>query len=135
MVTETAKPAPIKLAVKALPPEHIFGDGGSSEPGPDLTTVTGQPVITARPDYLKNPEPPYPPTARRRHQEGLVLLIVKVDPQGRAVRVEIKSSSGFPLLDTAAQEAVRDWEFQPARVGMIAVASEIEVPVRFQLTP
>jgi protein TonB len=84
---------------------------------------------------LKNPEPPYPPTARRRHQEGLVLLRVKVNPHGRALSVEIKNSSGFPLLDEAAQTAVRDWEFQPARLGLLAVESEIEVPVRFKLMP
>jgi hypothetical protein len=28
---------------------------------------------------------------------------------------------------------VSNWEFQPARVGSLALASEIEVPVRFEL--
>ena len=131
-VTEIAKSIPVAPADKPLSPEKISGDGRSPKPGLDLAT-TPAPVVAAQPDYLKNPEPPYPPTARRRHQEGLVLLAVKVNPQGRAVRVEIKNSSGFPLLDDAAQAAVRDWEFQPARLGLLAVESEIEVPVRFKL--
>jgi protein TonB len=132
-VTEIAQSVPVAPVAKPSPPEKISGDGSSPKPGLDLTT-TPAPAIAAQPDNLKNPEPPYPPTARRRHQEGLVLLRVKVNPQGRAVRVEIKNSSGFPLLDEAAQSAVRDWEFQPARLGLFAVESEIEVPVRFKLT-
>jgi len=63
------------------------------------------------------------------------LLAVKITAQGRAERVEIKKSSGFSLLDNAAVEAVCDWEFQPARIGSLALESEIEVPVRFELTP
>lgn len=97
--------------------------------------MQARPDVEAKPNYLKNPEPDYPELARRRHQEGLVVLVVKVTAQGRAERVEIKKSSGFSLLDDAALEAVRDWEFQPARLGALALESEIEVPVRFELTP
>jgi len=38
------------------------------------------------------------------------------------------------LLDDAALQAVRDWVFEPAGIGLIAVDSEIEVPVRIQIT-
>ena len=89
--------------------------------------------MKAAPNYLKNPEPPYPPAARRRHQEGVVLISIHVTAQGRAEKVEIKQSSGYPLLDEAALNAVRDWEFVPARIGTIALASEIEVPVHFKI--
>jgi hypothetical protein len=30
-------------------------------------------------------------------------------------------------------QAVSDWEFEPARIGSLTFASEIEVPVRFEL--
>jgi periplasmic protein TonB len=63
----------------------------------------------------------------------LVLLGVKVSDQGLAARVTLKQTSGFPLLDEAALQTVRDWEFEPARINSIAVESEIEVPVHFQL--
>jgi protein TonB len=69
----------------------------------------------------------------RRRQQGAVLLSVKVSAQGRALRVQVKESSGFPLLDRAAVHAVQNWEFEPARLGRVAVDSETEVPVRFQL--
>ena len=113
---------------------NIRGDSSSVKAGPDATTVKARPSLLAKPNYLKNPEPSYPPLARRRHQEGLVLLTVKVTAQGRASEVVLKQSSGFSLLDDAALQAVRDWEFEPARIGPFAMESEIEVPVRFKLT-
>ena len=97
-------------------------------------TTGAAPGLRATPIYRVNPEPPYPATARRRRQEGLVLLAVRVTAQGRASRIELKQSSGFAALDEAAWQAVRGWEFEPARLGALAVESEIEVPVRFKLT-
>ncbi|MBF0307572.1 MAG: energy transducer TonB, partial [Alphaproteobacteria bacterium] len=37
-------------------------------------------------------------------------------------------------LDGIAAEAVRNWRFAPARRGAQAVASVVEVPIRFSLT-
>jgi protein TonB len=123
------------VASSASPPvSTIKGDGSSPEPGLDATTQKAQVGVKARPNYLKNPEPPYPLTARRRREQGLVLLAVRVNPQGRAVKVELKQSSGYPSLDEAALTAVGQWEFEPARIGSITVESEIEVPVRFKLS-
>lgn len=132
--SEVAKQTPVVPVVKPSPQETISGDGSSPKPGLDLTTIAPQPLVKAQPDYLKNPEPPYPPTALRRHQEGLVLLAVKVTAQGHVLNVEIKRSSGFAVLDETALQAVRDWVFEPARIGLLAVDSKIEVPVRFQIT-
>jgi protein TonB len=64
----------------------------------------------------------------------LVLLSVTVTAQGRAARVAMKESSRFSALDEAALLAVRNWEFKPARIGELAIESEVQVPLRFQLT-
>jgi protein TonB len=113
---------------------RVRGDGNSPRPGEDATTQQRYLGIRSQPDYRHNPEPPYPLAARRRRQEGVVLLSVKVSAQGRALRVELKQSSGVIVLDKAAIQAVRGWEFSPAQVGSAPVDSEIEVPVRFKLT-
>ena len=126
-------PNPAPSVAKPTPETNIRGDNSSAKAGPDATTVEARPSVLAKPNYLNNPEPLYPALARQRHQEGLVLLLVEVTAQGGAGRVEIKKSSGFSLLDTAAWQAVRDWKFEPARIGSLAVESEIEVPVRFEL--
>lgn len=132
----TASVAVTAPQITTLPaPTPQRGDGSSATLGRDATTAEGKPTAKAQPDYLKNPEPVYPLAARRRHQEGLVVVNVRVSTAGRAMNVSLKQSSGYPLLDDAALTQVREWEFAPARIGSRAVESEIEVPVRFKLMP
>ncbi len=138
--SETIESVPLPETPLPLPPSPvsspviaIHGDSSAVLPGIDSTTQTLPPGINTKPDYLKNPAPPYPSSARRHHQEGLVVLTAKVTAEGHAAEVIIKQSSGFPVLDEAALKAVRDWNFVPARIGPISVESQIEVPVLFKL--
>ena len=93
---------------------------------------TYSPAIFAA-DYLSNPRPAYPPLARRRGEEGQVLLRVLVSTGGRAAQLELQQSSGSALLDEAAQAAVRQWKFVPAQRGGVAVESRVLVPIVFRL--
>ena len=136
-----ALPDPLEAAALTVPAEPKpvaegpSGDGSSSLPGRDATTASrsaGAHAL-ARPHYLQNRAPDYPEVARRRREEGLVLLSVRVDRSGRVTDLSLKESSGHPLLDEAARRAVRAWRFQPAMAGPLPVESAVEVPVRFQL--
>ncbi len=89
--------------------------------------------VQANPDYFQNPPPEYPELAKQMRQEGLVLLAVDVDREGTPIKVEIKQSSGYRLLDQAAVRAVSHWKFQPGRMGDIPVESTVTVPIRFRL--
>ncbi|GIK97292.1 MAG: hypothetical protein BroJett029_15010 [Alphaproteobacteria bacterium] len=82
---------------------------------------------------LANPPPVYPRQARRLGQEGQVLLRVEVSADGRARAVHVSVSSGHPLLDTAARDAVARWRFHPAQQGGVAVEGTVDVPVLFRL--
>lgn len=62
-----------------------------------------------------------------------MLLGVKVGADGRVISVSLQRSSGFPLLDQAATSGVKSWTFEPARSAGIAVASRVDVPIRFSL--
>jgi len=84
-------------------------------------------------DTLKNPAPAYPPLSRRMGEEGKVILRVSVNPQGTADSVEIRTSSGSPRLDEAAQKTVRNWKFIPAKRGETAMQSWVLVPIIFKL--
>lgn len=84
--------------------------------------------------YLLNPKPVYPDEARRRREEGLVVLAVQLDRNGCPGRIQIVQSSKFQMLDEAAVRAVNQWRFTPARFGRLAVASQIQVPIRFKLS-
>ncbi|MRR51036.1 MAG: energy transducer TonB, partial [Rhodocyclaceae bacterium] len=84
-------------------------------------------------DYLHNPKPVYPSASRRLGEQGRVLLRVYVSAEGRAEKVEVKTSSGFQRLDQAAEDAVSRWRFVPAKRGDQAVAAWVQVPITFQL--
>ncbi|MEK7323264.1 MAG: energy transducer TonB [Pseudomonadota bacterium] len=83
--------------------------------------------------YRNNPLPPYPLVAKRRGLEGVVVLAVSLNINGRPVHVAVKRSSGHGSLDETAVQSVRSWQFEPARRGGQAVAAEVEVPLRFAL--
>jgi protein TonB len=101
-------------------------------PDANPSRAAGDSMIN-RAGYLINPKPVYPPEARRRKQQGLVVLNVFITGEGRPHRVEVAQSSGYALLDEAALTAIKQWQFTPARVGDMAVSSQVEVPVRFRL--
>ena len=82
---------------------------------------------------LSNPRPRYPDAARRRNQQGRVLLKVQVGINGRASSVRISRSSGYRVLDKAALSTVRRWRFRPVLHNGQPVASTITVPIRFRL--
>jgi protein TonB len=93
------------------------------------------PVTAARfdADYLRNPPPAYPAMSRRLREEGRVLLLVRVSPQGHAESVQVRQTSGFERLDEAGLAAVRQWRFVPARRGDEPVAATVLVPLVFKL--
>lgn len=84
-------------------------------------------------EYLHNTPPEYPPVARRRGEQGRVLLRVTVSTSGEATVVAVSHSSGYELLDQSALRAVRTWRFVPAKFNNHAVVAEVTVPVRFTL--
>lgn len=83
--------------------------------------------------FCRNHAPSYPKLARDLGIKGTVLLDVLVSPQGSPWIVEIKSSSGFEILDKAAVEAVWLWEFIPAVRDGSLIAEYTTVPIKFGL--
>lgn len=80
-----------------------------------------------------NPPPAYPAGAFARRQQGRVLLEVKINGRGLVEDVSVSKSSGFPALDQAALETVRDWRFEPARRRGVPVSMVVTVPIRFSI--
>jgi protein TonB len=107
--------------------------GGSATVGDAGGGSGGDAVREAVPRYSVNPLPRYPAAARRRGQQGTVVLSVHVDEQGRVSNLWLFESSGHRVLDTAAVEAVRDWLFEPGMQNGRNIAMWVNVPVRFAL--
>ena len=105
------------------------GKGGYGNEGGGLFSKNS----AATPRYRDNTPPVYPPSARRRGYHGLVILIVEVLADGRPGEVRIGRSSGYKILDNAAQKAATRWSFEPGRKNGKAVRMLAEVPVRFVL--
>jgi protein TonB len=80
-----------------------------------------------------NREPYYPLDALFARREGRVVLLVHITASGRATNISIATSSGTASLDASAIEAVRDWQFIPAKRQGIAVLHEALVPVNFSI--
>ncbi|MDR0247965.1 MAG: energy transducer TonB [Burkholderiales bacterium] len=84
-------------------------------------------------NYLSNPKPAYPFQSRRLREQGVVQLRVHVTAEGYASEVALHTSSGYERLDKAAVDAVKRWQFRPARRAGTPVAGWVVVPVRFEL--
>jgi protein TonB len=130
----SAKPEPSasepQPAASAPSPQGAPRGGAAST---RTATYPARGLVTARPRYKSNPEPPYPLEARRRRQQGTVLLSVRVGASGRPESVTLATSSGSAALDAAAIAAVEGWEFDPGRLDGEPIASQVEIPIRFEL--
>ena len=78
------------------------------EPPAALKTIP--PTLTTTGSGGERPQPPYPKIALDRGEQGSVTLLLTADEAGNIVSVEVKKSSGFPVLDHSAAEYVkRHW--------------------------
>lgn len=102
---------------------------------PQPQAATREPIVEARfdADYLKNPNPIYPQVSRRLHEQGVVVLKVRVGADGASDAIVLHQSSGSARLDDAALAAVKRWRFVPAKRGALAVDSWVLVPIEFAL--
>ncbi|HVT08445.1 MAG TPA: TonB family protein [Polyangia bacterium] len=108
--------------------------GNCTAARPAVAGTSAGVTASATPRYRTNPVPEYPIPSRRRREEGIVYLNVTVQPNGWPAAVSLNRSSGHPLLDQAALDAVRRWTFEPGRAGGVPVSSLVVVPVRFFLS-
>jgi protein TonB len=140
-----SKPLPVSKPQSAAPRSTLPPIEATSSLVPSASAPAAAPVAVAATasetvsqarfdaDYQKNPAPAYPPAARRRGEEGRVMLRVQVSAQGAAEQVEIRTSSGSNRLDEAAAATVSHWKFIPARRGDTPVQSWVLVPIIFKL--
>lgn len=84
---------------------------------------------------LRNPAPRYPLQARIQGWQGTVFVRALVVPSGRVASLQVRQSSGYPLLDGAALDALREWRFLPARKEGQELAQWVEIPITFKLDP
>lgn len=89
--------------------------------------------VDAHPSLERAIRPNYPLSARRRGEEGTVVLDVTVSPEGQASDVRLVTTSGFSELDAAAQRAVGQARFKPGSRNGKPILSSARLTIIFRL--
>lgn len=103
------------------------------EPAGPLTEAAAADTAPTPLGYATRHPVPYPALAKRRGEQGTVLLRVLIGSDGAPQRIEIERSSGSVLLDRAAREAVLKWRFTPGTKNGAPYAAWGLVPIEFRL--
>jgi protein TonB len=129
-VQSAAEPAEVPPA-----PDAVASSGrAGGVPGGVGTRVYAASAVPVPPVLVTREMPTYPPEARRREVEGVVLIEAIVGTDGRIEPGSVKVRESVALLDTAAADAVGRWRFRPGRDRLGApVRVILEIPVRFVL--
>jgi protein TonB len=83
------------------------------------------------PRKIKDVRPIYPQNALTDQSRGTVLIEAIIGTDGKVQDAKVLHS--VPLLDQAALDAVRQWEFLPSRLNGVPVAVIITVIVQFAI--
>lgn len=98
-------------------------------------TAVAAEVLSHKPSFAQAPPAPrYPAQARRRNQQGVVLLEVRLDARGQQRELKLLRSSGVSSLDQAALAAVSQWRFRAEVRDGQSVPSRVQIPIEFALT-
>jgi TonB family protein len=122
--------AVLRLLREAIPNEPMFAADAFPRRPP---IAPGDAVnVSDLPESIKQMKPTYPASAREQGISGTVWVQALISKQGRVVDTRLAWSVS-PLLDEAATDAVRHWEFKPAMDNGNPVAVWVIVPVKFRL--
>ena len=118
-------------------PDGVAGSGLNLLPGPPpppapTPTVPVRPGGDLRPPTrIKDVQPAYPAIAQSARVQGIVIVEAIIGTDGKIRDAKVLRS--IPLLDQAALEAVRQWEYTPSRLNGVPVPVLMTVTVNFTL--
>ena len=85
------------------------------------------------PTRIRAANPVYPPTAQNAAVQGVVILEITIGTDGSVVDARVLRS--IPLLDQAALDAVRQWQYEPTLLNGNPVPVIMTATVNFTLQP
>ena len=83
------------------------------------------------PQKIKDVKPVYPPIAQSARVQGVVIIEATIGVNGTVEEAKVLRS--IPLLDAAALDAVRQWQFTPTLLNGVPVPVIMTVTVNFTL--
>jgi protein TonB len=127
-----AEPTGAPVAVASSGAGGSYG-GASIAAGPSRSQPVHLPESASPPQPLStNAAPAYPEEARVTGREGLVILKIVIDEEGRVAQAELMR--GEEPFASAAMRAVRAWRYRPAILGgnPISIYRVVKVPFRLR---
>ncbi len=104
-------------------------------PMPELGLAPPAPVRVGGnikpPQKTHDVRPVYPPIAQLARQQGIVIIEATIGPDGMVKDATVLRS--IPLLDQAAIDAVRQWQFTPTVLEGVPVPVVMTITVQFTL--
>jgi protein TonB len=116
------------IAAALLGANVLVGAAASQEPQKPPPRVSG-PIHA--PTKTKDVRPVYPPEARRARVEGVVIIEATISATGTVQDARVIRS--IPLLDAAALDAVKQWEFTSTLVNGVPTPVKMTLTVEFRL--
>jgi protein TonB len=126
---EDGEPAPPPPPPPPPPPTQSAVQERSGWPAGDGALRVGGNIKP--PTKIRNVNPVYPEDAKAQKVQGVVIIEARIEPDGRVGDVRILRS--IPMLDEAALEAVRQWEFTPTWLNGEPVPVIMTVTLNFTL--
>jgi protein TonB len=102
----------------------------SGIPHPVLTPIHHDPRLLTPASELK---PPYPSSKLLSEEEATLRLRLTINEQGRVVGVDPIGRADSAFLEAARRHLIAHWRYQPATEDGRAVASSMQITLRFQL--
>jgi protein TonB len=84
-----------------------------------------------QPTQIKKVNPIYPPIAQSARVQGVVIIEAIIGLDGRVQEAKVLRS--IPLLDAAALDAVKQWQYTPTLLNGVPVPVIMTVTVNFTL--
>ncbi|EAS45089.1 energy transducer TonB [Photobacterium profundum] len=129
--TKEVKQTPAKIMDKPTPNVAKTEQQATKS---EVSSGANSPALISKPTFATRPSPvKYPRLAKRRGVQGEVMVEVWIDQTGRQIKQTLLASSGTNMLDKAALEAIKKWQFSSHIVDGQAIAHRVQIPVRFQL--
>lgn len=133
-----AEPGGSPEGASAVPGGMDVGALMPAEPAPPPAPPAAKPApvrvggAISQPRKIKDVAPVYPAIAQSARVQGVVILEAVIGEDGEVRDVRLLRS--IPLLDQAAIDAVRRWEFTPTLLNGERVPIVMTVTVRFTLS-
>jgi TonB family protein len=122
-------PAPGQSGGMPPPPPPPPPPGGGAEPNGLMPVRVGGEIKA--PTKIRDVRPVYPPMAQSANVQGVVIIEITVDTDGTVRDGHVLRS--IPLLDEAALDAVRQWQFVPTSLNGTPVPVLMTVTVNFTM--